>query len=130
MTKKGSFDWDKYMCTETYNKVIDGMGGSRLLIPTMFSPDQKLIYLKTYDVAFETDDAATLNGILNALYISLQHEARNINWSCEKLYLLEVDYRTIWRILDNLQALPDDYQGLENSLKEVVKMIGAGCSPS
>lgn len=129
MTQKPLFDWDKYMRTETYDKVLDGMHGLRLSTPTMFSPDKKLIYLKTYDVEFETDDAVTLNRILEELYILLQNEACNIDWSCEKLYLLEVDYTIIWEILSNLEALPDDYQYPEYYLKEVMKNIGAGSSP-
>jgi len=125
--KKPSFDWDKYMRIETYNKVLDGI--SRLHIPTMFSPDKKLIYLKTYESEFETDDAKNLNIILEELYVSLQNEARNIDWSCEKLYLLEVDYITVWEILYNLVALPDDYQDPEYYLKEIMKIIGVGSSP-
>ena len=124
MTKNDSFDWDKYMRTETYTKVLDGMRGSRLLIPTMYSPDKRLIYLKTYDVDFCTDDVDTLNKILDELYVSLQKEASNIDWSFEQLYLLQVDYLTIWSILRDQQALPDDYKYPDYYLKEVVKMIG------
>lgn len=128
MTKKHPFDWDKYRDTATYNNVLNGMSNSRLIIPTMFSPDKKLIYLKTYDVDFETNDADTLNRILNQLYVSLENEARKIDWSFEKMYLLQVDYLTIWGILDNLQALPDDYKYPEYYLEKVVKSIGASSS--
>jgi hypothetical protein len=102
------------------------MEGSRLCIPTMFSPDKKLIYLKTYDQAFATDDVETLNRIFQELHLSLQNEARKLDFSCEDLYLLEIDYTTIWRILNNLEALPDDYQYPEYYLKEVMKLIGVG----
>lgn len=124
MTKNDSFDWDKYMRTETYTKVLDGMRGSRLLIPTMYSPDKRLIYLKTYDLDFRTDDVDTLNKILDELYVKLQNEASKIDWSFEDLYLLQVDYLTIWSILRDQQALPNDYKYPEYYLEEVVKMIG------
>ncbi|NTW99064.1 MAG: hypothetical protein HGB35_03890 [Geobacteraceae bacterium] len=129
MKKFKEFNWDKYIRTETYDKVLDGMGLSRPLMPTMFSPDKKLIYLKTYDVAFETDNAKILNSILEELFVSLRNEARKIVWSCERLYLLQVDYMTIWRILCDIEALPDDYQYPEYYLEEVMKMICAGRSP-
>jgi hypothetical protein len=123
MAHDPSFDWDKYISTQSYEKVLDGMNNARLIIPMMFSPDKKLIYLKTYDVAFETNDPNRLNIIFKELYESLVSKAKNINWSCEKLYLLEIDYKIIWEILDSLDALPDDYQYPEYYLQKVMNNI-------
>ena len=129
MKKVKEFNWDEYILTESYETVRVGFDVSIPETPTMFSPDKKLIYLREYDVAFKTDDVETLNKILKELYVSLLNEARNIVWSCERLYLLEVDYMAIWKILRDIEALPDDYQYPEYYLEEVMKMIGAGRSP-
>jgi len=123
MAHNPSFNWDKYICTESYEKVLDGMNNARLIIPTMFLPDKKLIYLKTYDVAFETNDPNGLNIIFKELYESFVNEAKNINLSCEKLYLLEIDYKIICSILEGLDALPDDYRDPEYYLQKVMNNI-------
>lgn len=112
-----SFDWDNYMNTVSYNSVLKGMEVARKIIPTMFSPDQKQIYLKTDDCAYEVDDIETLNFKLNELLEDIKDEVKQMKWSCENLHLLQVDYLIIWTILENQSALPDDYKYPEHYLE-------------
>jgi len=119
------FDWDRYLREETYNKVLEGMEDVRKIIPTMFSPDKKLIYLKTQDLDFETGDKASLTSLLDELLEELRLESSRIKWSFERLYLLQIDFRIVYLLLSNLDALPADSEPPETHLEKIVKLINA-----
>ena len=116
------FDWDNYMNTTPYNEVLKGMEWARKIIPTMFSPDKKQIYLKTDDAAYEVENTHALNTKLLELLKRIEEEVKNMDLFCENLYLLQVDYLIIWAILENQSALPADYEYPEfyfrNAMKE------------
>ena len=90
----------------------------------MFSPDKKLIYLKTYDLDFNTDDVKNLTEVFENLFNELKTEAQKIHWSCERLYLLQVDYLTVYNILSEMHALSEDYENPEYYLEIIMKEIG------
>lgn len=117
MPSSQDFDWDRYMNSSSYNAVLDGMRIARLIIPTMFSPDKKLIYLATLDISIPTDNKEQLNAKFADTYESIKREVRNMVWSCEKLYRLQVDYLILFNILSNLDALPEGYQHPEYYLE-------------
>jgi hypothetical protein len=91
------FDWDKYMGETPYNKVLENMRVARLLIPTMFSPCGKYLYLKTEDLDFNVNDYQSLERQKNETekrFIECYEKLRNSPSFdlIEKLYLLKVDY--------------------------------------
>ena len=110
------FDWDKYVRSASYYAVLDGTDYSHK-IPTMFSPDKKQIYLQSDDIAYDVEDIEMLKLKLSALLERLKKEARSVDWSYEKLYLLQVDYLTIFTILADRSALPDDHNSPEENLR-------------
>lgn len=121
-------DWDNYLSTMSYEKVRIDLDAIIPVTPTMFSPDNDLILLQSDDVSYETDDTEMLNKVLNTLYDKLKRAALEIDWSFERLYLLEVDYLTVHKILAAKNALPEDYEYPEYYFKNIVKMIGTGSS--
>lgn len=121
MVKNKKIDWDNYMGTASYNTVLDGMGSFRKLIPTMFSPDKEQIYLKTDDIAYNVNNTEALNLKLIELFESLKKEARNVKWSYEDLYLLQVDYLAVSSILYDKGALPEGYKHPEYYLELAMK---------
>lgn len=118
MTQKTGFDWDGYIERTPYSTVLRGMGGNRLKIPTMFSPDGSQVYLKSLDVAYRTDDAEGLTHAFGEILDSLRLAITSMTWSCERVYLCQVDYLTVWGLLDSLSALPEDYRHPEYYLEE------------
>lgn len=118
MTQKTGFDWDGYIERTSYSTVLRGMEGNRLTTPTMFSPDGSQVYLKSLDIACRTDDVERLNGAFREILDSLRLAITSMTWSCERVYLCQVDYLTVWGLLDNLSALPEDYRHPEHYLEE------------
>ena len=117
MSSAQEFNWDQYMNSASYNAVLDGMFAARLIIPTMFSPDKKVIYLASLNIDIPTDNIEQLNAEFAHIYESIKHEVRNMVWSCQKLYRLQVDYLILFNILSNLAALPDGYEHPEYYLE-------------
>ena len=121
MDKIKKFNWDNYIDTASYNKVLDGMGCFRKLIPTMFSPDKEQIYLKTDDIAYNVNDIDILNLKLTELLERIKDKARSVKWSYETLYLLQVDYLAISSILNDKDELPEGYKYPEYYLELAMK---------
>ncbi len=106
-SKKPDFSWDAYLDSETYNHVLDGMRPARELIPTMFSPDKKSLFLRSDGLCVETNDLTTLRNLLESKYRDLKSEYQQMKVSCEKLYHLQVDFLILWRLLANNEALEE-----------------------
>ncbi len=118
MTHKTGFDWDGHLERTPYNAVLRGMEGNRVKIPTMFSPDSRFVYLKSMDVAYRTDDAEGLTHAFGEILDSLRLAITSMTWSCERVYLCQVDYLTVWGLLHNLSALPEGYRHPEHYLEQ------------
>ena len=134
MSSTKKFDWDSYWQNSPYGKVLAGMGGARLTVPTMFSPDAQQIYLKSFDIAVAVDDVRLLSWALEEIPRRLRTVIADIQHSCEEAHLLEIDYMIVWSLLDKLNGLPEDYEYPEFYLKKIwnevrpVKPIGLAIS--
>lgn len=134
MSSTKKFDWDSYWQNAPYGKVLAGMGGARLTVPTMFSPDAQQIYLKSFDIAVAVDDVRLLSWALEEIPRRLRTVIADIQHSCEEAHLLEIDYMIVWSLLDKLNGLPEDYEYPEFYLKKIwnevrpVKPIGLAIS--
>ena len=119
MSSTKKFDWDFYWQNAPYGKVLSGMGGARLTVPTMFSPDAQQIYLKSFDIAVEVDDVRLLVWAFEEIPRRLRTAIADIQHSCEEAHLLEIDYMIVWSLLDKLNGLPEDYEYPEFYLKKI-----------
>lgn len=129
MTRRTRFDWDGYLERTPYNRVLRDMRGSRLTIPTMFSPDGGQVYLKSLDVAYRTDDAEGLKQAIAEILGNLRRAIECMTWSCERVYLCEVDYLTVWGLLHRLEALPEDYLYPEHYIEQAWRACRQHDSP-
>ena len=124
MSKKDTFNWDEYLESTPYKQVLDGMRPARLIIPTMFSPDKKLLYLKSHDIDVSTEDPEQLKKMFDATCSDLEHEAKIQNTSFEKLYIHQIDYLMLWHLLRDLDVkLPEEHEIPEVYLQKVKDMI-------
>jgi len=113
------FDWDSYWQNAPYAKVLSGMGGTRLIVPTMFSPDGGRIYLKSLDIDTAVDDVRSLSWAFEEIPQRLKMVIANMRHSCEEVHGLEIDYMIVWSLLDKLNELPADYEYPELYLEKI-----------
>ena len=118
MPKQKPFAWDDYVKVVPYRKVLEGMESTRLIMPTMFSPDRREVYLRSQDTTIGTDDIKRLKCFWGMIYRQLRLVLATMNWSCEEAYLLQVDYVIVWSLLYQFDALPDDYMFPEYYLRK------------
>jgi hypothetical protein len=119
MSQTKKINWDAYWQNAPYGKVLAGMGGARLIIPTMFSPDARQIYLKSFDLAVAVDDTRLLSWAFEEIPSRLRNAIADIRHSCEEAHLLEIDYMIVWSLLDKLNELPEDYEYPELYLEKI-----------
>jgi len=119
MSSTKKFDWDSYWQNAPYGKVLAGVGGARLTVPTMFSPDGQQIYLKSFDIAMKVDDVQLLSWAFEEIPQRLKMAIAGIRHSSEEAHLLEIDYMIVWSLLDNLNELPADYEYPELYLEQI-----------
>lgn len=124
------FDWDAHMAKAPYNTVLKGMRVARKLIPSMLSPDRKLVFLATYDLAFPTDQPDTLKARLEEVYEQLQRVWESRDTSSEEIYRNEVDYRLLWHLLSELSAVPEAHEDPDDQLRKIFKGKTAAVSSS
>ena len=120
------FDWDAHMATAPYNTVLRGMRVARKLIPSMLSPDSKLVFLATYDEEFPTNNADVLTKRLREVHKQLQSLWEHIDTRVEEVYRHEVDYLLLWSLLSDLSAVPEDHDDPDEQLRRIYQTKNPG----
>ena len=102
-----SFDWDDYLETLSYSQVAEMsplISSSRA--PTMLSPDGKLIYLPTLDIAVGTSDAPMLESALKSVVST--HRTADFQSDRRRL-TARIDCRELCRLLSVCSETPDKF---------------------
>jgi hypothetical protein len=119
MLKQKNINWGKIVKSATCSETCLNHGASIPAVPTMYSPDGSQIYLHSLDIAMKVDDSNTLRNAFGQIHESLLMEIENFDWSVHKIADYENDYMAVWNLLENLDALPDDYQFPEYHLRKL-----------
>ena len=101
------FDWDNYMETLSYSQVVDLsplISSSRP--PTMISPDGKLIYLPSLDIAVGTTDTPMLESALASVIDTYRLADFQ---SDRRKFTARIDCREICRLLSECSQTPSKY---------------------
>lgn len=117
--KSENINWDKITQSATYSEISLNRGASIPAVPTMYSPDGSQIYLRSLDIAIRLDDSGVLNNAFEQIYEALRMEIEHFDWSVHKIAGYESDYMTVWNLLKNLDALPENYRFPEYHLRKL-----------
>lgn len=130
MSEKVKINWNRLCQGTSYVDVKIRNSGLIPTVPTMYSPDGSQIYLSSIDLAHSIDDIKSLCRAFEEIFENLQSEIAHLSWSIKRAAELEQDYLVVWNLLQNLNALPDDYEYPEFYLEKIwnefrpVKPIG------
>jgi hypothetical protein len=119
MLKQKNINWGKITQSATYSEICLNHGASIPAVPTMYSPDGSQIYLHSLDIAMKIDDRDALRIAFEQIHESLLMEIEHFDWSVHKIADYENDYMTVWHLLQNLDALPEDYRFPEYHLRRL-----------
>ena len=111
------FDWAGYLRHAKYRDVNDLSCQSSAYPPSMTSPDGRWLYLASQDIAVAVNEVGMLRNMLDIVLHDLRTEINGISWSCHNVYKHEIDYIAVWRHLDALGALPEDYHFPEHYIE-------------
>lgn len=119
---KPKFDWERYANTAKYIDVIDRVGHVFGLprIPTIISPDGTKVLLKTSDIVYQTDDYDGLNRALKYILHEVKIKSKEIKHSFRDLYLLELDFYTVWDILARAEQINGAFECPERILYSAI----------
>jgi hypothetical protein len=126
---KEKFDWEEYVRSNPYERVVEGLPCIVTRLPTMFSPDRTLLYLRSQCLEVPTDDTEKLLTMFTIICSNFERKAKRQRFGTafSDLYFLEVEYRTLWRLLSDLDALPEGHEVPETYLEELRNDSGGSC---
>jgi hypothetical protein len=116
---KQNLDWDKIPRINTYDNFKYKFSARIPHLPTMFSPDGSQVYLCSQDIVVDVNDIEMLQSMFRAIEESMQMEIELFDWSVNQIFSCENDYMIVWSLLDNLDALPDDYRFPEYHIRKL-----------
>lgn len=102
---KNQFDWDGYIRNASYSMIYNYSPAliSMGRLPTIYSPDRKLLYLSSQDNHVETDNIKALESILCKLTEAYQSAIKKKDY--KKMWLIKIDGREVSNLLSNFNGI-------------------------
>lgn len=109
MSKK-NFDWDNYFAVASFKDISDRSPDlSSRRLPSIFSPDRKLLYLSSQDDDVETDNPDQLQSALTSIKNTYANVIGRELIDHGKAYVARTDFIAVCALLANCTEDPDEY---------------------